>query len=245
MTKKNRNLIITLVVLFILAIVVTVFYKDNDEDKEMAYMLVASFTCADNSKFVAEFPNDDELEVHVDGVLVRKVPMVPNAGQTYEDANYKYVFAGEEATVLNKANGRSTTCSQPVDGNNAPVNFGDSGEGAGINQDATIAVSANLLGRWKSNDDPKFVREFKENGVTTDIYEDKEVSVGTWTLFTKEKPLVTPVEFPLDTGAVYIEMIDAGAQTEKYHFKVTKVTPEELELIYMSRGGTLTFTRMQ
>lgn len=94
-------------------------------------ILSASFVCEDNSHFIAEFPSPQEVRIMVDGNLLRTLPLVAGDGQRYEDSSYVYVFAWDEANVTTKGNRKTTLCSQPVDPNKAPVNFGDAGEGGG------------------------------------------------------------------------------------------------------------------
>jgi hypothetical protein len=40
---------------------------------------------------------------------------------------------------------------------------------------------------------------------------------------------------------VYIQATEKGTVQDTLDFKVAKLTPDELELIYMTRGGTLTY----
>ncbi len=72
---------------------------------------------------------------------------------------------------------------------------------------------------------------------------DKVVSSGTWQVYTKDKPL--SVSFPLESDTAYVQLATTGTQAEKLNFKVGKLTPETLELVYMERGGTLTFTSVK
>jgi len=53
------------------------------------------------------------------------------------------------------------------------------------------------------------------------------------------------VPYPLEDNAVYIQMTMTGTQADTLNFKLTKLTPEELELVYMERGGVLRFKRVQ
>lgn len=201
-----------------------------------------SFICADDSYFIAEFPAAfDEVSVVVDGETVRTLPRVAGDGQRFETDSHVYVFAGEEATVTTKGSGAATTCSQPFDPNNAPFNFGDAGEGGGERPDASLVVSESILGTWQSVDDEQFTREFRGDGTVIDRYDGAEVSTGTWIAFTADAPLA--VSFPLEPDTVYIRMAEEeGDEATTLHFKLTTLTPEELELVYMERGGALRFT---
>lgn len=223
------------------------FYQNQGVPAENAHdsgwVLSASFMCEDGStRFEALFPNANEIQITRDGVNIRMLPLVERPGQRFEDSEYVYVFAGEEVTVTTKATQKSVICSQPVDPNNAPVNFGDQGEGGGTKQDVIFIVSESIVGKWKSVDDATFVREFMGGGKVRDLY-GKVVSTGTYTVFTKEKPAAVP--FPLEANAIYIQLTMAGTQADTLNFKLSKTTLEELELIYMDRGGVLRFTHVQ
>lgn len=201
-----------------------------------------SFMCQDGGYFIAEFsPDFARLNVVVDGVTARSLTRVTGdqALYEYQGDGYAYLFAGEEARVRYPG-GSATTCSQPFDPNNAPYNFGDRGEGAGEAQpDTALVVMNSIQGRWQSVDDPKFTRTFRANGVALDTYEGAGETEGVWQAFTSESGAVAP--FPLEPNHVYLQMEMGSEQDEMLYFQVTKLTPEELELIYMGRGGVLRF----
>lgn len=207
-----------------------------------SWTLTASFMCADGrTRFEASFIAADQLELLRDGVAFRTLSRVDGPGQRFEDDEYLYVFAGEEVTVTTKASGTSIVCSQPFDANNAPVNFGDRGEGGGERQDVVLIVSESIVGRWDSANDAQFSRQFNNGYEVVDIYGGEVVSRGTFAVFTRERPLST--SFPLEEGVVYVQLRMTGVQGETLNFKLNKLTPEELELTYMERGGVLRFTR--
>jgi membrane-bound inhibitor of C-type lysozyme len=201
-----------------------------------------SFMCADNTHFIAEFLSPNDVTIRVDGTITRKLPKVPGDGQRFEDSEYVYVFAGEEATVAQKNTGILTTCAQPFDANNAPVNFGDAAEGGGVKPDTALIVSESVIGKWQDTTDAKFVREFKKDGIVVDTYDSKDPHTGTWVVFTKQKPREVP--FPLEESATYIQLSIQDNYTDVLNFKITAVTPETLELTFMDRGGVLTFKRI-
>ena len=148
-----------------------------------------------------------------------------------------FVGAGEEVQLT--VGSESTICNPKPSAEMAPWNWGDPGEGGGIKQDVALIVGESIVGKWQSTEDAKFTREFKDGGVAVDTYEGKDVTNGTWKVFTKENPL--QVSFPIEAGTVYIQMTMQGTQGDTLNFKLSKLTPEKLELIYMDRGGVLTF----
>lgn len=211
-----------------------------------------SFGCKDGTHFIAEFPDENKLNVVVDGKVARTIPHTQGSGKRYEDSAFVYVFAGEEVTVTNKIAKKSTTCEQPRDPNNAPMNFGDAGEGGAgfapagagsIKVDASLVVKESIVGTWKSDQDAKFSREFTSSGTVIDFYDGKSVTTGNWQIFTGEKPL--KVSFPVEKDAVYVQMTISGSQSDTLNFKLLKLTPEKLELVYMERGNVNVFTRVK
>jgi len=201
-----------------------------------------SFICSDASYFVADFsPTFERLNIMVDGVVERSLNRVVGTDlYLYEDASFAYTFAGEEVRVVDKAEGVEFVCSQPFDPNNAPYNFGDLGEGGGEPQDPSLAVRESIVGKWQSTDDENFTREFRSGGLAVDGYVGSEDSTGTWEVFAADTGTETP--FPQEEGAIYLKMV---MDEEIFYFKVGVVTPDQLELIYLDRGGVLTFTSLQ
>jgi len=102
------------------------------------------------------------------------------------------------------------------------------------------ATMANVIGMWQSTEDPNFTREIRNDGVVTDRYAGQEDSDGLWMVFTKDIP-DTSFTGPIEEGAVYLSM--AMSEDEKYYFKVTNADGQHLDLVYLDRGGLLSFTR--
>src|SRR3989344_2822598 len=167
------------------------------------------------------------------------------AGARYEGstASNAVVFIGAGEGVQLTVGSETTNCDPKPNPDSPPWNWGDSGEGGGVKQDVVLVVSESIVGKWRSIDDAKFTREFKADGTAVDLYDNKDASGATWKAFTKEAPL--SVSFPLEDSAVYIQMTMQGTQGDTLNFKLVKLTPEELELIYMDRGGTLRFRSVQ
>ncbi|QQG37708.1 MAG: hypothetical protein HYS26_03705 [Candidatus Kaiserbacteria bacterium] len=153
------------------------------------------------------------------------------------------VFSGAGEEVQLTVGEKMAVCNPKPSTDMAPWNWGDPGEGGGLQQDLVVIVSESILGKWQATDDPKSARIFMENGTVTDWYENKSVSTGTWKVFTKEKPVT--VAFPIEPDTAYLQLTMSGTQADNLNFKVTKMTPDQLELIYMDRGGVLTYTRVE
>lgn len=161
-----------------------------------------------------------------------------DAGQRFEGEGMVFVGAGEGVTLTV---GNTTHVCEPVPSTDmAPWNWGDAGEGGSVKQDTSLIVSESIIGKWQSTQDPKSVREFRSGDVMIDYYDGKQVTDGLWVAFTKANaPKIVP--FPIEEGAVYIQVTAKGTQADTLNFKVAKLTPEELELVYMERGGVLTY----
>lgn len=106
--------------------------------------------------------------------------------------------------------------------------------------DLTIVVTNSIVGKWQSIDDKKSVREFKSDATMYEVYDGKEIASGTWMAFTKERPVTT--SFPLEANTPYFQILSGN---DALQFKIIQLTPETLELIYMNRGGTLRYSRIQ
>lgn len=201
-------------------------------------VLSASFSCKNGSYFIAEFATSTSVNIIVDGQLIRTVASVEGEGQRYEDASRLYVFVGEEATLTNKTNNTTTTCIQPFDPNNAPVNFGDDGEGAGVAQDAKVAIRENILGKWQSDDDATFIREFK-NGSVIEWRNNEVITQGTWRVFTEADEVET--SFSQADDEIYVQIVINKEEAKVRTYRINMLTPEILTLTYMEEGGTTAF----
>ncbi len=119
--------------------------------------------------------------------------------------------------------------------------FGDDGDEGGTVVDPTSAVTEGIVGKWQSIDDANFVREFKAGGTAVDTYEGDAAltTTDTWIVFTS---LNVDKDFKgtPEKDAVYIKL---KTRTDNLYFKLAKLTPENLELIYLDRGTTLRFIR--
>lgn len=109
----------------------------------------------------------------------------------------------------------------------------------------TVATAAEtmamVVGKWQSNEDPKFVREIFNDGTVIDRYEGIDDATGLWMVFTKEIPDAA-FTGTMEDGAVYLVL--GFGEDEKYYFQVTQADAQSLELIYLDRGGVLSFNRV-
>lgn len=112
-----------------------------------------------------------------------------------------------------------------------------------FNPEMTLSsVSQNIVGKWQSLEDEKFIRELRADTTASDFYDGQIMTNDNWKLFTKENPV--EVSFPIEEKTVYLQIIPTDDPTP-LNFKVTKLTDEDLELVYMDRGGVLIFKRIQ
>lgn len=120
-----KNFLIVILVILGAGLAYIFLTKKEDspvvQNTDSSLMLSASFVCKDGSDFRAEFP--DHNTVKINSSNFRILSRVDGAGKRFEDQNSIYVFAGEEATVTNKKTNQTTTCEQPSDPDNAPINF--------------------------------------------------------------------------------------------------------------------------
>ncbi len=103
--------------------------------------------------------------------------------------------------------------------------------------------SSDLIGVWRSTQDPKYTREFEASGAVIDRYEGDEsaTATGTWSVFTAaDAPDGLP--FEIRGSDRYVLITSDG---EALHFRIADASENQLELVYMDRGGVLTFVRVR
>ncbi len=238
----NKLLIITL--LIIITVATVIIYTRSQEQKitEPTSSNQVSFICSENNGFIAEF-NDafDKLKIIERGEVTKELNKISDTPLTFADNYFSYIFVGENVQVLNLATGEISICNQPFDPNNAPYHFGDGlTESENVQTSEISILSQNIIGRWQSLDDESFTRTFSNNTSQTvvDSY-NNENSDGYWVIFDKSSAVETP--FEIETGETYLELFFSESPEEKFYYKITKLNPEELELIYMNNGGVLRF----
>jgi hypothetical protein len=106
-------------------------------------------------------------------------------------------------------------------------------------QIAEKPVELAILGTWRSADDPKFTREFTEDGKVIDRYEgDASADVeGRWYVTSTAE---IPFSIPVVEGATDIKLQFPDGN---YFFRVADVSRTSLTLIYLERGNSLRFER--
>lgn len=239
---SNKLLAVTLLIL--LAVVAAVLYTKSKEEVVKVVDISVSFICENEQHFTADFDiNFETLRVMENGELTRELSKGDEKGMHFSNNDFEYTFAGEEVEVLHKSTNEQFRCHQPFDPNNAPYNFGDRAEGAGEEQDVIAAVKENILGSWVSVDDEKFKREFKSDGTVIDSYDGEEATSSPWMVFTSLSGLDT--EFPQSPDIIYLQIITGTLPEDTLYFSLSKLTGDELELIYMNRGGVLRFIRAE
>ena len=103
-------------------------------------------------------------------------------------------------------------------------------------------VRVTVVGVWQSTDDAKFTREFRSDGTFADRYQNdaSATAEGQWVVFVG--PGNEPASVPLKKGITYVKLT---YPEERAFFSLTKLTSDSLELVYLDRGGTLSFTKVR
>lgn len=127
----------------------------------------------------------------------------------------------------------------------APVHSDDAGDPGSVKPDIALVASESIVGTWQSDRDAKSTRVYSSDGTLVDMYDGRELSRGTWKAFTAEKP-AAGVSLTLEADTVYMqEILVNEAETATLNLQVEKLTPENLELIYVEGVGSLTYTRVK
>lgn len=105
------------------------------------------------------------------------------------------------------------------------------------------AAETALVGLWRSKEDPRFTREFNSDGSAVDEYDNGDSidsTLLTWNVFTKDEPDEEFTE-AIEENTAYLRMVN---RNDSLYFKINKITPDVLELIYLDRGGSLIFEKI-
>jgi hypothetical protein len=106
---------------------------------------------------------------------------------------------------------------------------------------AASSVAELIVGTWTSTDDASYKITFSADMTLSEQYGTSTVTHGTYSFAASPAGYVgdevdTPSGQPND---YLLQEIDG----ERYAYRVVSVTPERLELSYLERGNTLSFTR--
>lgn len=98
-----------------------------------------------------------------------------------------------------------------------------------------------LVGVWQSKEDARFSRTFYADGSFTDRYEGEPSATqpGEWK---RTAGTNADLSSSLEAGLDGLELVIDG---DVYRFGIIDVTVDSLELVYLDRGGVLTFTRVR
>lgn len=237
------------VVIIIILIGGWYWYTNSQKDSAMTAenMGTYAYMCGNGSQFTMT-PSADvsqlTLEAGSQGMFTGTVTLHKmgdaNHFETTSGTLIVLTGAGEEVDLT--VGEETTTCNPVPSSEMAPWNWGDPAEGAGMDQDSVAAVNANIVGKWQSTDDAKFTREFRSDFTVVDSYDGEANLDGLWVAFTKMN--APEIVFPLEENTVYLQITEKGTPQDTLTFKLVKLTPEELELIYMDRGGSLRFKKI-
>lgn len=136
----------------------------------------------------------------------------------------------------NSATSASPTLGQPIPFP-APV------EHSAVTQTLNIgSVENDIVGTWQSVDDPNYSITITSDGTWTDFYGTTTPAeeTGSLTLFTSEDPSVG-YQGSTTPGVVYLKVAE-GKST--LYYSLTKLTEAHLQLLYLDRGNTLSFVKV-
>ncbi|HEX5774578.1 MAG TPA: hypothetical protein VFY28_01300 [Candidatus Paceibacterota bacterium] len=132
----------------------------------------------------------------------------------------------------------------PVDRTDSQEEAATTSPSAETTDPATLPAStlrAEVTGSWRSEDDPKFTRVFREDGTLTDSYEGNPDATanGSWRVVTGGEGL------PASLSAENRTVIRISFPEEALFFIVTALTEDELAMAYVGGNGSLRFERIR
>lgn len=97
-----------------------------------------------------------------------------------------------------------------------------------------------IIGEWISLEDPKFVRAFVSSDTVVDFYDGEQVGgIGNWIILDSSQ--VKDLPFGVEDGSDYLII---SFNEETLFFKIAEVSNTKLDLVYLDRGGVLSFQRI-
>ncbi len=204
-----------------------------------------SYTCSNGAE-LSMTPSEGMSSVHVvpgAGASFPETSLAQKDVQTYGTGDMTLVGSGEHIRVISA--GTTYECDPVPSQTDAPFNWGDPSEGAAVSHESAETVRANIVGTWRSVEDPLSVREFLSSGSVIDTYDDGEPYRQGWSVFTKDDAPAAVLGFTPEAGRVYISMREGGDAVPGMFFSVDNLTADTLEMTYMDRGSALTYKRVQ
>lgn len=106
--------------------------------------------------------------------------------------------------------------------------------------ESSVTVSELIQGKWQSIQDPKFVRTFTSTTIADSYEGDLITSVGSWQVFSGEDPVGGfPGTANPDSNYVVLRF-----EHEALFFEIAELSASNLDLIYLDRGGVLSFKKI-
>lgn len=105
---------------------------------------------------------------------------------------------------------------------------------------SAVVIANSIEGNWRSVDDARFTRSFGSDGRVTDRYEGNEDATVTGHFELDGDHVPAQVRAAAGTSPV----LSVEFPEEALFFIVTKLTADELELVYIGGNGTLRFARI-
>jgi len=112
--------------------------------------------------------------------------------------------------------------------------------------DTQLTENPDMPGTWRSNEDTKFTREFRADGVVIDRYEgDASAGIsGEWTAVDPVAETTLGVPAASLAGKVVIKVVWEGG-VETTYFSINSLTDTTMSITDLSsQGGVTTFTRV-
>ena len=229
-------------IVFIGAILFTHYDKEGAEriaDTSGTY----TYTCADGAEFsIIQSSDMATIKIMPGKHASFSVATLKQATGTQQYAGEGMSLAGAGEHIRLGVSDKTLECDPVPSQDMAPFNWGDPAEGAGAAQNSDTGAQTSIVGKWQSNDDARFTREFQAGGKEIDRYDGQSDMIGTWKIFSSAAPLKVP--FEIVQGVTYVQ-IAVGSDPDPLNFSISAVTPERLEMTYMARGNTLSFKRVQ
>jgi|GEM_PF-5731634 len=112
---------------------------------------------------------------------------------------------------------------------------------ADISSVTSAEASDLVLGAWKSDQDGAYGVRFGEDGALAETYDGETVAEGTYRFAASPAGYADagPETPETEAGTYLLEDLDG----ERFAYRVLRLTPSSLELSYLERGNTLSFSR--